>query len=351
VNFSTVRRDFADAQTETYAMISPTSDFAALRFSTDKLPPAERVPRWYELFGRSVARRWCIPSSTSCHTDLTVWSLARGLFGTGSGLCVQRVAITGGIRSERTPDLLADGNDDIAFTLQMEGCGGVSQCNRETTVEPGTGILTSNADPSKVILPGASRFVIIGIPRKLLRTSVTDIEDRFAQPLRPHRGALRLLAGYADLLEEEGALDTPELRRAAATHIYDLCVLALGTTGDAAEIAKGRGLRAARLRAIKNDIAENLACGDLSVASLARRQRITPRYIHRLFESEGVSLSRYVLGLRLTRVHRLLTDGRHADLAISTIAYSAGFNDLSTFNREFRRYFGATPSDVRHACL
>ena len=34
-------------------------------------------------------------------------------------------------------------------------------------------------------------------------------------------------------------------------------------------------------------------------------------------------------------------------LTISEIAYRAGFNDLSTFNREFRRHFGATPSEFR----
>jgi AraC-like DNA-binding protein len=45
----------------------------------------------------------------------------------------------------------------------------------------------------------------------------------------------------------------------------------------------------------------------------------------------------------------MLADPRHADRAISTIVYDAGFGDLSTFNREFRRRFGATPSDVRVA--
>jgi AraC-like DNA-binding protein len=45
----------------------------------------------------------------------------------------------------------------------------------------------------------------------------------------------------------------------------------------------------------------------------------------------------------------MLTDPRHADLTIGAIAYTAGFGDLSTFNREFRRHFGATPSDVRAA--
>jgi AraC-like DNA-binding protein len=60
-------------------------------------------------------------------------------------------------------------------------------------------------------------------------------------------------------------------------------------------------------------------------------------------------LSKFVLGQRLARVHRMLTDPRQADLTIGAIAYKAGFGDLSTFNREFRRHFGTTPSDVRAA--
>ena len=60
-------------------------------------------------------------------------------------------------------------------------------------------------------------------------------------------------------------------------------------------------------------------------------------------------MSRYVLGQRLTQVHRMLVDPHQAHRAISTIAYDVGFGDMSTFNREFRRLFGATPSDVRAA--
>jgi AraC-like DNA-binding protein len=31
------------------------------------------------------------------------------------------------------------------------------------------------------------------------------------------------------------------------------------------------------------------------------------------------------------------------------MAYKAGFGDLSTFNREFRRHYGMTPTEVRAA--
>jgi AraC-like DNA-binding protein len=176
---------------------------------------------------------------------------------------------------------------------------------------------------------------------------VPGVEDALARALPPDTGILRLLARYLDVIDDEHGLTTPELRHAAATHVHDLCALAIGATRDAADIAKGRGLRVARLRALKADIAENLASGTISSSALAKRHGVTPRYIRKLFEGEGISLSRFVLHQRLALVHRLLTDPRHHHSTISGLAFDAGFGDLSTFNREFRRHYGATPSDVR----
>ena len=63
--------------------------------------------------------------------------------------------------------------------------------------------------------------------------------------------------------------------------------------------------------------------------------------------SAGSTLSRYVLGQRLARAHRRLTDPRHAGSTVAAIAYASGFRDSSTFNRAFRQQFGMTPSDAR----
>jgi AraC-like DNA-binding protein len=43
----------------------------------------------------------------------------------------------------------------------------------------------------------------------------------------------------------------------------------------------------------------------------------------------------------------MLTDASHASRSISEIAHLSGFNDISYFNRTFRRVYGASPSDVR----
>jgi AraC-like DNA-binding protein len=80
---------------------------------------------------------------------------------------------------------------------------------------------------------------------------------------------------------------------------------------------------------------------------IARRHRITPRYIHKLFENEGLTFSSFVLGQRLSRAQRLLTDPHLAGCSISTVAFDVGFNDLSYFNRAFRRHYAATPTEIR----
>jgi len=139
---------------------------------------------------------------------------------------------------------------------------------------------------------------------------------------------------------------TPELAAAFTNHVCDLLALALGPTRDAAEQVRTRGLPAARLQAIKGDIADNLGRPDLSVHSVAARHRVSARYVQRLFEGSGCTFTQYVTELRLTAAYRALAE--RPTIPINAIAYELGFGDLSNFNRAFRRRFGRTPSDVRY---
>jgi len=192
-----------------------------------------------------------------------------------------------------------------------------------------------------------SRFCALFLPRAALSPLVTNIDDAVLRLIPRGTGGLKLLANYVGMLKDDEALATPALRRLVVTQIYDLVALTIGATRDAAEIAEGRGVRAARLGAIKADIAERLAQDDLTVAAVASRQRISESYVRKLFESEGSSFSEWVLGERLIRAHRMLTDPRFAGRSITSVAFDAGFGDVSYFNRSFRRRFGATPSEIR----
>jgi AraC-like DNA-binding protein len=79
----------------------------------------------------------------------------------------------------------------------------------------------------------------------------------------------------------------------------------------------------------------------LTLASLASEARMSRFGFLRAFRQiVGVTPYQYLLRMRLQRAALRL---RAESASITSIAYGAGFNDLSTFNRRFRRIMGMTP--------
>jgi len=83
------------------------------------------------------------------------------------------------------------------------------------------------------------------------------------------------------------------------------------------------------------------------VHTIAARQKVSPRYVQRLFDESGSIFTEYVMEQRLERAHRLLGDPRLCDRTMTAIAFAAGFNDLSHFQRRFRRRYGTPPPAFR----
>ena len=231
--------------------------------------------------------------------------------------------------------------------MNLSGPFLASQRGQDVTLEPGDAILASCGETGTLTRPSLGRAIGFSIPRAGLAALLPNVEDRLGRAIPRGTGALTLLSSYIASLMGDPALAAPELQQLAVTHICDLMALTLGASRDVVAVAMGRGVRAARLSAIKADIDKNIARRDLTLVAVAARHRITPRYIQRLFADEGTSFTDFVVGQRLARAHRLLMDPRFSNDAVSAIAFEAGFGDLSYFNRVFRRRYGATPSDVR----
>jgi AraC-like DNA-binding protein len=74
---------------------------------------------------------------------------------------------------------------------------------------------------------------------------------------------------------------------------------------------------------------------------------MSPYHFLRTFR-QVVGMTPHQFVLR-TRLHRAAVRLRASDESVSAIAFAAGFRDLSTFNRRFRRLMGASPSAYRAA--
>jgi AraC-like DNA-binding protein len=83
----------------------------------------------------------------------------------------------------------------------------------------------------------------------------------------------------------------------------------------------------------------------LALTELARESGMSPYHFLRTFRQvAGVTPHQFVLHTRLRRVAVRL---RTTDAPVSAIAFDAGFGDLSTFNRRFRRLMGCSPGAFR----
>jgi AraC-like DNA-binding protein len=250
---------------------------------------------------------------------------------------------------QTTADLVPD--DMIRIIVSLAGEMKYRKDDDDFVLTPGMAIVSGHRGRSSLDMRSNATSRTIVLSRRLIEPFILGTADIGAFVVPADTQALRLMLTYLRMLEAEEAITDPSARHLAVMHVHDLAALLLGATREAQDLIHGRGKRAARLAAIKADIRDNLADPNLSVTTVAARQRVTPRYVHMLFEAEATTFSEYIVGQRLAQAHRMLSDPRLMTQTVSAIALHIGFNDLSYFNRTFRRRFGMTPSDVRAMAL
>jgi YesN/AraC family two-component response regulator len=87
----------------------------------------------------------------------------------------------------------------------------------------------------------------------------------------------------------------------------------------------------------------------LTLSEVAREASLSKFHFCRLFHREmGLSFRQYLQGLRVRRARALLAD---PDLSVTEVAYAAGFNDLSDFDKVFRKIVGVPPRAYRKNIL
>src|SRR5262245_132305 len=106
----------------------PGADFATLRFSTDDAPERERVTMMREVYGRAVARVDFEPLDDRVRIEAVLRTMP------GLNMWIGSFSRVRGYR-DRT--LIANGNDDVQFSMDREGGTVITHLGRELTKRAG----------------------------------------------------------------------------------------------------------------------------------------------------------------------------------------------------------------------
>jgi len=313
-----------------------------LRFSTRGVPGAHRSRALHELSEQGLLPVVPLPGRDP-HADLVKWRLPGASVLSGS---------FAGVRQHGGP--AAAGRDELFFGINLAGWSLARQQGRELTVGAGDAVLIDPGGGAfEVVRPEPCRLIGIRLPRHAGPPGLTGLTGPPLRLIPARAPALGLLTRYLGSVLGGPEPASVRLADALARHLADLIELSLdglpgeAGAGPAALPARDPGVRAARLAAIRADVGRHLTHPGLTVAAVAARHGITPRYLHMLFEDEAVTFAQFVLNERLALAHRRLRDPRYAGRTVSAIAHGTGFGDLSYFNRAFRRRYSMSPSEAR----
>lgn len=312
-------------------MISRAQDFASLHFSTGHLAPSKRLPALRELFDRSIGFDLEAEPGHAIDMEMHV----------APGLRRAKMLSSLTARITRPARRVVDGEDTVCLMIKMGGHMAMTQGRNEGVPQVGDAVLLVYRRPALIEFVDA-RYVSVRVPLSAL-AGLADVENAAALRIPGSTEALSQLRTYIANLPHRIA--DPRLGSLTATHVYDLMALAIGATKEGRDIASQRGLRAARLEAIKASLIADVS---LDLETLAARQRISPRYVQKLFEEADTTFSEFALAQRLDAARKMLTSPRFQSWTITAIAFEVGFLDLSHFNRRFKQRYSMTPTDMRN---
>ncbi|WP_308402672.1 helix-turn-helix domain-containing protein [Streptomyces sp. AC550_RSS872] len=313
--------------------------FAGNLLTTDTVPTHRRREYWREALSRTFgAVDMSVPEEVHSGTIRTA-PLGR----------LQVTMVDGdALEARRTPRLIARGDEDeyVVVKLLSKGVARLEQDARDVGVQPGEVFIYDMARPVRMLLPECFRTKSIVLPRPVLGLRESDLRQITASPLRSDMALGGLLSVYLSRLVDTAGSFRPHTGELLARNVVDLLtVLADEQLG---RVSGGTPSGdAVMLLRIRTFIGQHLADPDLTPEVIARAHHISVRYLHKIFEGEDTTVSRWIQSRRLEACRQDLLHREAASRTIISVAHRWGFTSAAHFSRVFRAAYGMSPSEYR----
>lgn len=241
-----------------------------------------------------------------------------------------------------------DDPERFLVALPLTGTCTVAQGGRSTPFAAGEMSSWESSHPFEVKHHEQFELLLVVLPTSLLGGRRDAITGRTASRIPASSGVGLVAASmFRQLweLRDEFAVDGTDEDIAEAILSF---VRAIHRDGDQVPVAPqlpGQVLR----RQIKEYVISHLGNVNLRPESIARAHYISTRYLHKLFEDEGMTVSGWIRHRRLEACRRDLRDPAFAADPISEVARRWALADPAHFSRMFREAYGCTPSEFRRS--
>ncbi|SEN88998.1 helix-turn-helix domain-containing protein [Actinacidiphila rubida] len=309
--------------------------------STAPLSASERADSWQDAVSRAL-----VPLDVVLHEDAS----AAGTIVSRQVGFMRVTTVTAGPQTvTRSPRTIAKGGKEtLALTLLHRGIAERSQDGRNAVVHPGQFSLSDSRRPFSESLRQAFSLTSFQFPRSALGVTDLELQAVTATSFGEDEALSALLAGHLKRLDRSaGSVPAAQADR-LATVTCDLLACLIQERQGRMTPQEPAAVQAMLLR-VKEYILRHLADPGLSLAAIASAHHMSLRYLHKLFESEGVTAARWIQQQRLECCRKELARPTSHAPTVAMVAQSWGFANSSHFSRVFRHAYGISPREYQAA--
>jgi AraC-like DNA-binding protein len=250
-------------------------------------------------------------------------------------------------RTSRTPKHIARSSGAfVVVGVQTSGTATLVQDGRRTVVAEGDLMVYDTSRPYSLDYPERFTTRVIHMPRQVLGLADEDLHRVTGTAIGTREGFGAVLRPFLGTLVASAHSYSPTVASGLAAGVVDLfgTLVADRIRCGAAAPERGSGHLVAR---VHEYIDRNLGDCALSPEAVAQAHHISVRYLHRLFEGEGVTVGRLIQRRRLEECARELARPGGTAPTVSAVAQRWGFVNPTHFSRVFRAAYGLSPREWR----
>ncbi len=247
----------------------------------------------------------------------------------------------------RTPRMIrAADSGYLKVGVQTHGACILTQDGREAALTPGDIAVYDTTRPYELLFAHDYQMLVLMLTRQLLSTRPHTLIDVTARRISGHTGMGTVLSPFLTLLARQSLVGDLQPSMEVCDAVVDLVSATCRSAADSADTVPPLAQQALLLR-VQTFIEERLGDPSLDPATVAAAHHMSVRYLQKLFQAEGTTVSAWIRRRRLERCLRDLRDERLRAIPAAAIGARLGYTEPANFARAFRREFGSPPSTFR----